>query len=151
MSQAIDVSEAVAPVKASRAFQFSVRALMILTTLCCVVIAMVAFPPLFVIAGILALIALSIFSVIAIVYGRGWIRPFSILCGISLLLFFIAFCNMHIGGPEEACIFFLFQFFGSVFVGFCGAAAHGFLKHRSGVVPIPRVPFLRNWLHNPVE
>jgi len=56
---------------------------------------------------------------------------------------------MHIRGPEEACVFFAIQFFGSVFVGFCGAATHGFVKKHSGVVPIPRVPFLRNWLHNP--
>lgn len=149
MSQAIDVSEAVAPVKPRRTWQFSVRGLMILMTLCCAVVAMFAFPPLFVIAGILALIALSIFSVVAMFYGRGWIRPFSIICSTSLMLFFLASFGMHIHGPEEACLYFAVQFFGSVFVGFCGAAAHGFLKKRSGIVPIPKIPFLKNWLHNP--
>lgn len=150
MGQAIDVSEAVAPVKkSSRSWQFSMRGLMILMTLCCAVIAMMACPPLFVIAGILSLVALSIFCVVAMIYGRGWIRPFSILCSITLFVFFFAMFNVRLHGPESAGLFFLIQFAGSVFVGLSGSAAHGLLKKRSGLVPIPNVPLLRSWLHNP--
>lgn len=152
MSQAIDVSEAVAPVKkASRSWQFSVRGLLILMTLCCAVLAMIACPPILIIAEILALIGLAIFCVTAIIYGRGWIRPFALLCGTSLLLFFVTMWNIHIYGPEAAIMFFSIQLFGSVFVGICGAAAHGFLKQRSGMVPVPNVPWLKHWLHNPDE
>ena len=150
MSQTIDVSEAVAPVKkASRSWQFSVRGLLILMTICCAVLAMIVCPPIFVIAAILGLFGLAIFCAVAIFYGRGWIRPFALLCGTSLFLFFLAMFNMRIHGPEEACVFFAMQFFGSVFVGICGAAAHGFLKQRSGIVPVPNVPYLKNFLHNP--
>ena len=150
MSQAIDVSEAVAPVKkSSRSWQFSMRGMMILMTLCCAVIAMIACPSLFVIAAILSLVALAIFCVVAMIYGRGWIRPFSILCSVSLFVFFIAMLNMRFYGPESEGLFLLIQFAGSVFIGLCGSAAHGFLKKRSGVVPIPNVPLLRSWLHNP--
>ena len=152
MSQAIDVSEAVAPVKkTSRSWQFSVRGLLILMTLCCAVLAMIACPPILIIAEILALIGLAIFCVTAIIYGRGWIRPFALLCGTSLFLFFVTMWNIHIYGPEAAIMFFSIQLFGSVFVGICGAAAHGFLKQRSGMVPVPNVPWLKHWLHNPDE
>ena len=152
MSETVNVAEAVAPVKiARRTWQFSVRGLMILMTLCCAVLAMIACPPIFVFAAILVLLGLAIFCLVAVFYGRGWIRPFALLCGISLFLFFVTMFNMRIGRPEDAVIFFAMQFFGSVFVGICGAAAHGFLKQRSGVVPIPNVPFLKNWLHNPEE
>ena len=152
MSQAIDVSEAVAPVKkARRSWQFSVRGLLILMTLCCAGVAMIACPPILVIAEILALIGLAIFCVTAIFYGRGWISPFALLCGTSLLLFFVTSWNIYLNSPEAAIMFYSIQIFGSVFVGICGAAAHGFLKQRSGVVPIPNVPWLRHWLHNPEE
>lgn len=150
MIQAIDVSGAAAPVKQrSRFRQFSVRSLLVLTTICCAILAGIACPPLFVIGAVLALLALSIFCVIAMIYGRGWIRPFSILCGVSLFCFFITSLNMRIHGPGEASLFFLIQLAGSMFVGLCGATAHGFLKKRSGIVPIPNIPFVRSWLHNP--
>ena len=150
MSQAIDVSDAVAPVKSrSRFWQFSVRGLFVLTTICCAILAMIAFPPLFIIAEILALVGMSIFCLIAMIYGRGWIRPFAILCGVSLFCFF--FVSLNIRRADEMLFFLLIQFAGSVFVGVCGAAAHGFLKKRSGVVPIPNIPFVRNWLHNPEQ
>ena len=152
MSQTVDAIEAVAPVKkASRSWQFSVRGLLILMTLCCAVLAMIAYPPILIIAEILALIGLAIFCVTAIIYGRGWIRPFALLCGTSLFLFFVTMWNIHIYGPEAAIMFFSIQLFGSVFVGICGAAAHGFLKQRSGMVPVPNVPWLKHWLHNPDE
>ena len=152
MSETVNVAEAVAPVKiARRTWQFSVRGLMILMTLCCAVLAMIVCPPIFVIAAMLASIGLAIFCAVAVFYGRGWIRPFALLCGTSLLIFFLAMWNTHIGGPEDACFFLAFQFFGSVFIGICGAAAHGFLKQRSGVVPIPNVPYLNKFLHNPEE
>ena len=152
MSETINIVEAVAPVKkAKRTWQFSVRGLLILMTLCCAVVAMFVCPPIFFMAMILALIGLTVFCLVAVFYGRGWIRPFAMICGTSLLLFFMVMSTVHIGGPEDAFFFLTFQFFGSVFVGICGAAAHGFLKQRSGVVPIPNVPFLKNWLHNPEE
>ena len=69
----------------------------------------------------------------------------------NLFVFFIFMFGAHIGGPEDACIYFAIQLFGSVFVGLCGAATHGFLKRWSGIVPIPNIPFLRDLLHNPEE
>ncbi|QEG23747.1 hypothetical protein [Mariniblastus fucicola] len=150
MSQTIDVADAVAPVKKSRSWQFSLRGLLILTTICCVATTMIAIPPLLIIAEVVVLLALAIFTTIASFYGRGWIRPFSILCIGTLLLLTLSFFNMNIRHPGEAAVFFLIQFFASVAVGLCGAATHGFLKQRFGVVPIPNIPFLKRFLFNPV-
>jgi len=136
MSQTIDVSEAVAPVKKVPSWQFSVRSLLILTTVCCAGLAMMAFPPMILIAMFVGVVAMFIFCVTAAIYGRGWIRPFSIVAGATLLLSFLLLIGSHMP-PFAVAVFFMVQILASATAGLCGAAAHGFLKKRSGVVPVP--------------
>jgi len=54
-------------------------------------------------------------------------------------------------GPAEACVAILILLLVAPTVGIVGAATHGFLGRRFGIVPVPNVPILRHWLINPVE
>jgi uncharacterized membrane protein YgdD (TMEM256/DUF423 family) len=149
MSQTIDVSNAVAPVKQRRRWQFGIKSVLILMTLCCAFFACCAFPPLAIIGLMLAGVCLFVGCLIAAFYGIGWIRPFGILCGTSLLIGFLMLMASNPPGPVEVAIMLAILMFLSVVIGFFGAAVHGFLRRRVGIVPIPNVPFLRDWLYNP--
>lgn len=149
MSQTIDVSGATAPVKQNRRWQFSVKSMLILMSICCAFFACVAFPP-FAIIGLMVFgVSLFICCVVAAFYSRGWIRPFGILCGTSLVLTFMLLIASNPPGPLEVAVVLLLSLFASVAIGFFGAAVHGYLKKRVGIVPIPNIPILRRCLYNP--
>ena len=148
MSQSIDVSNAAAPVKEVQRWQFSTRALLVLMTVCCAIMTVVVVPPIGIIVLSLVAIALAMFCPVAAIYGRGWIRPFSIATGVSLIFSFFISLEASPDGAELLIVLFMLLV-GSIFIGMCSAAMHGFLKRRLGVVPIPNVPFLRDWLWNP--
>ena len=150
MSQIFDVQEPVTPVKQSRPWQFSIKALLVFMTACSVLFAMMLLPALALLTTLVSLLAMMIFCLTATIYGRGWIRPFAIGCGATLLLGFY----WVYGAPfsqGEAIIYGLIQILTSVVAGFFGAASHGCLKRRMGVIPIPNIPFVRKWLVNPEE
>ena len=144
----IDVTNATAPVKRRR-WQFSVKHFLVLTTICCVFVAMLAFPPFFVIAGIMLEIALFVFCLVAAIWGRGWIRPFSIFTAIPLAFSAFILGNAPFHHPAEVAVFLGVQLVASIIIGLSGAVSYGYLKRRSGLVPVPNVPFLRKWLFNP--
>ena len=149
MSQTIDVSDAVAPVKNGR-WQFSTSTLLKLMTVCCAVLTAIVVPPIGILVLSLVAIALAIFCPVAVIFGRGWIRPFSIATGVSLIFGF--FILMDASPDMIECVIALFVLLlGSTFIGMSSAVMHGFLKRRLGVVPIPNVPLVRDWLWNPDE
>ena len=150
MSQTIDVSNAVAPVKTKR-WQFGHRTLLILMTVCCAILVAVVVPPLAVFALAFVAISLATFCLAATFYGRGWIRPFAIGTGLAMIFSFFLLVDARPHGPSEFSIGLFFLLFGSVSFGLLVAATHGYLKRRLGVVPIPNVPLLRDWLWNPDE
>ena len=119
----IDVSNAVAPVKRKR-WQFSVKHFLALTTACCVFVAMCAFPPLFVIAGVMFELALFVFCIVAAIWGRGWIRPFSMFTAIPLVITFFIMVNGPFHHPAEVAVFMAIQLLGSMTVGLSGAISY---------------------------
>jgi len=149
MSQTIDVSDAVAPVKKSQRWQFSVRSLLILMSLCCAFLTCCVVPPIGAIAMMIMAACLAVFCVVAAFYGRGWIRPFGIVCGISMVPSFVAFMSSHIHSAGEATLVMLMLAAICMATGLLAATVHGLLKKRFGIVPIPNVPFLRDCLYNP--
>ncbi len=151
MNPTINVTHARPPVKSVRYWQVRVRSLVKFAVVCCAMIAMIAFPPLALISLMLATTAMGIFCVTASFYGRGWIRPFSVLTSVCLLLGVPILISGPIHGPGEACVAMLVLLVIAPSVGLVGAATHGFLGKRFGIVPVPNIPFLRRWLINPVE
>ncbi len=149
MNSTINVTNAVPPLKVARRWQISVRSLLIFVTACCVVIAMFAFPPLAIISLLLALSGLTIFCLTASIYGRGWIRPFAVLTVAAISIGTLLILNTHVHGPGEFFVALLIMLVVAPSIGILAAATHGFLLRRIGIVPVPNVPFLRNWLSNP--
>ncbi|MFK7766525.1 MAG: hypothetical protein AB8B55_04840 [Mariniblastus sp.] len=107
---------------------------------------MVAIPPLGAIVLLLFGICAAVALVIAMVYGRGWIRPFSIVAAIPLVV--LPFILVQVHHVEEFFVITLVFYAGSVLVGLFGASIHGFLKRRMGVVPVPNIPIIRGMLSN---
>lgn len=143
-------AQAMPPVKVrSRFAQFSVKALLILLSVCCVLMAMAVLPPLAVIVLSLSSLATAVFCVTAAIFGRGWIRPFAILAGISLIIGFVMIVAAPFHHPAEVAIAMGVNLLMASFVGFSASLTHGFLKRRGGVVPIPNVPFVRDVFSNP--
>jgi hypothetical protein len=153
MNQTAEIPNvAMPPVKLRRSvWQFSMRSMLIVVTGFALICAMIAFPPLAVVALVMTQIAVSIFTITAVIFGRGWIRAFAIIASISMLIGLGVMMTAPLHHPLEVFVIGSIQLFLSCFIGFCGAAAHGYLKRRSGYVPVPNVPFLRDWLVNPEE
>lgn len=153
MNQTAEIPNvAMPPVKTRRAtWQFSIRSMFVVVSGFALVCAMIAFPPVAVVALILTQIAVSIFTITAAIFGRGWIRAFAIITTLSMLAGFGFMLAAPIHHPLEMFVIGSIQLFLSCFIGFCGAATHGYLKRRSGIVPVPNVPFVRDWLMNPEE
>jgi hypothetical protein len=144
-----ETMHAMPPVKArSFPWQFNIKAILATTTACCLLLAMATVPPLLAIVLTLFHLAAAIAMVTAAIYGRGWIRPFSILAGISLAIGFL----MILAEPMPAGaagIALLFNLAISMAVGLCGAVFQGYLVRRGGFIPIPNLPLLRDTLVNP--
>jgi O-antigen/teichoic acid export membrane protein len=151
MNPTINVTNARPPVKSVRYSHLRVRSLVKFAVVCCAIIAMIAFPMIAFIGLMVATAAVGIFCVTASFYGRGWIRPFSILTSVCLLLGVPIVISGPIHGPGEACVAMLVLLVVAASVGIVGAATHGFLGRRFGIVPVPNIPFLRHWLINPAE
>ena len=131
----------------AKRWQFSVRSMLIGMTLAATILAMIVAPVLgfFVLMGIG--FCAAVFLTCSIFYGRGWIRPFAITGIIPLLILPFTLASAP-GSPEEFCVITLVFYAISIFTGLSGAAAHGFLKRRSGIVPVPNIPIIRNLLSN---
>lgn len=88
----------------------------------------------------------AIALLIASFYGRGWVRPYSIF---GLAVFVVgAFFLVETHRPEELLIGLIVLHLIGCVTGFTAALMHGFLKRRSGRLPVPKVPILGKWLSN---
>ena len=123
--------------------QFSLRSLMIGMTIVCVVCAMVAIPALLAISYGLIHAALTSAIAITIWKGRGWIQAFS-----------VGAIFPHVGGflialssSDPIVLCFVFELV-AVVAGIAAAAYHGFLVRRKGILPVPDLPYIRDWLTN---
>ena len=138
------------PTKAAvaRTFQFSIKTLLIATTVVAVFFAMAIFPPFAVITLLIAYTAIIFACIVTAFSGRGWIRPFAISSGMYLLVAALVLMNSHFPGPFAVFMLLLINLAIAIFIGLCAATTHSFLTRRGGMVPVPNIPFLRNWLHN---
>ena len=149
MNHADPIHFPTAPVKPRRfTFQISIKSLMITTAVVAVFIGMCLAPTIAAIVMALTHAALLGCSVIAAIRGRGWIRPFAIIFGLYLagLMFFVL--AEHFPGPEAFAIVETINIVIATVVGLCGAIFHSYLARRNGFIPVPNLPFLRNWLVN---
>lgn len=140
--------EPVAPVKVTRKPQFSIRTLLIATTLASIGICFVLFPPIAAIALAIVYGAFVTACIVAAISGRGWIRPFAIVTALYLIVATFVLISSHIPGPVAFLILMGLNLVIGCTLGICAAVIQGFFARRGGVVPIPNVPFLRDWLYN---
>ena len=134
--------------------QFSIKTLLIATTVIAILLGLAMVPNVVAIVAAAAIIflypACITACVTAAISGRGWVRPFSIAAGIYLIV--AGFILMSTNGPPIAWLVFSFINLAISFcIGLCTAIVHGFLAKRKGIIPVPNVWLLRNWLHNPPE
>ena len=128
-----------------RYMQFGLRSLMILMTACCIVLATLTVPPMMALAIAALFMAVSGVLVITIWRGRGWVRPFA--AGAIVPHLFTLFL-LRARNPAEALILFLAAELVAVFSGTVAAAYCGYLAKRDGYLPVPDVPYVRDWLSN---
>ena len=146
MQAAFETTQPVKPTP--RTIQFSIKSLMIVTTVFAVIVGLCMFPPAAAIALVAFYTAVVTACIVASVAGRGWIRPFAILTGLYLMAAIFVLFNVNIHSPFEFMLLVLINLGIGGFIGMCGSIAHGFLARRGGIVPVPNIPLLRKWLHN---
>lgn len=139
-----------APIEEKR-WQLSLRSLFIGTAIVATFIAAFSFPPLAVIAILIVEFAAFTFCLTATVYGRGWIRPFAVLTAIVMFLGYFVVASAHLMTPSAAVLALALHFIISVVSGLFGAAFHGYLMRTGGFVPIPDIPFVKDYLVNETE
>ena len=145
-------TQAVPPVKVQpRRFHFYIglKSFIALTAVFCGFFAFLFLPQLAAIIFSAIHLAVALFCLIAMIAGRGWIRPFSIFTAISLVAGFFLIVTGPIHSPEVACVALNINLIVACVIGFTGAIFCGFFQRRSGVMPKPNVPYLRDWLVNP--
>jgi uncharacterized membrane protein HdeD (DUF308 family) len=132
--------------------QFGLRAALIAVTGFCILMASMVAPVIPALAFSVFFVGFAASIVVATIYGRGWVRPYAVgnllVISGSVFLFFNEF---PFRGPADLLLFLVISFFVSNFVGTVSAVSHGFLKRRSGKMPIPNIWFLRHWLCNDDE
>ena len=119
--------------------QFSLRALTIVVTIFSVMLALILVPAAMYI-GLTGILAIAIWE------GRGWIRVFSL----GALFPHLSGCFLLLAGgrPSDLFVMALVTVVVSCVSGIAAAAFHGALVHRNGTLPIPNLPFLRDWFTN---
>ncbi len=133
-------------------FRFSVKSILILTALVALVMAMVVAPLLFAIGICVFHIVLSGVLLIGAIFGRGWVQAFAIASSVPHILAWFLFAIDGPGpGPEGLLIVGLIAQAITIGSGFAGASLHGILARRGGKMPIPNIPFIRNWFSNGAE
>lgn len=133
----------------SKWWQFGLKSILIAMTGISILVACIAAPAIPAIGLSIAGVGYLVALIVAMFYGRGWIRPYAI-CGLLTIFTFLFICagELPFRGPLELLGFLGITFFATNFIGFSGAISHGFLSRRSGKVPVPNIWFLRNWLSN---
>jgi hypothetical protein len=133
----------------SRWWQFNLKTMLITVTAIAVFFGFVVAPGIPAIILTAGYVVSTIGLVIAAFYGKGWIRPYSI-CGLVPMAGFalMTLVDFPFRGPEQLVIGLIILFVITNLVGLTGAVTHGFLSRRSGFVPVPNIPFLRDWLSN---
>lgn len=126
--------------------QFSIKTVLIVMTMTAVAVSCIAAPM------VPAIVLLIVWPVVAVallttaIYGKGWIRPFAIA---ALLPQLFALFSGRFHHDFHGVLFALVIMYGmSILAGLAGSITHCYLSKRSGKVPVPNVPFLRNWLSN---
>lgn len=130
-----------------RFFQLSYRTGFVFLSILAVIIGCIVATPLFAMLACLAYVLISGAVVATLLYGKGWIKGFAIGFSVPHLLGYVVALNTF-DGPEEVLVIFLFANIASLILGVAMATARSFFKSRNGLLPVPNVPGLRNWLHN---
>ncbi len=126
--------------------QFSLRSLMIVVTAFCVMLALMVVPPLLAMATAAMYMGVTGILAIAIWEGRGWIRAFSV----GAIFPYLSGCliALAIRQPFQLLVLVLVIVVVSCVSGIAAAAFHSVLARGNGKLPIPNLPFVRNWFTN---
>ena len=126
--------------------QFSIRGLLILTTIFAVLFAMIASPFLAAIVMVVVTLFIAGATTIAIIFSRGWLQAFAIGFAPALILGLVFAANAN--RPDEFAILWCVAIFVGSVSGLGGAMMRSYLAKRNGVADVPNIPFLRDWLSN---
>ena len=132
-------------------WQVSIKTMLLATAMIALLVGMLTIPELAAVSLFCVHVILVACCIVAAVSGRGWIRPFSILCGIYLIgaMFFLLGVNRI--RPGEMAFSELVNLGIAMIVGTSGSVAHSYLVRRGGYVPVPNLPLLRDWMVNDIE
>ena len=128
-------------------FQVSYKAIIAVLFVTAFIVGSVMVPPFFAVLSCFFTVTLTALIIATLFFARGWARAFASGYLIPHAAGYLALLdNLH--GPEDILIpFFLSNLVGLV-VGTITACAHGFFKRRGGHLPVPKLPFIRNWFSN---
>ena len=128
-------------------FQISIRGLMILTALIGLIAGAIAVPPVFAVLSVVAFLLISPFLLTLAIFGRGWIRPFAIGGLVPHVVTYLL-CYAAMRSPESVLVTFAISIGATIAFGLVTACGYGWLRRSGGLVEIPNIPFIRNWLTN---
>ena len=126
--------------------QFNLRSLMLGVSVVCVICAFIAVPPLLaLVSGVIYAVLTGVLA-ITIWKGRGWAQAFSVGAILPHAASVVVALNSH-GAVEFVLAWLALELLACV-AGIGSAAYHGFLARRQGTLPVPDLPFIRDWFSN---
>jgi hypothetical protein len=128
--------------------RISVKTILLVLAAVVLIVGTIATPV--ILAGLLCLCwpICAIAMLTAAISGRGWIRPFAIAALVPQIWFALALAAWPVHGLAETVVFLLIMYAISVIVGLVASITSCYLDRRSGLVPVPNIPFIRKWLNN---
>jgi hypothetical protein len=130
-----------------RYFQLSMRTLMIVVTVAAAMIGCVVAAPLFAVLACLIYVGTSCVLAATLIYGKGWIKGFAIGFSVPHVMGYFVALNAF-SRPEGVLVLFLVANAAGIVSGLTTSIAKSYLQRRGGLVGVPRIPFLCDWLSN---